>query len=103
VGLFVGGFCAVVNILLFNAFLTFTSAWFAAPSAFLLAAALNYWLCILMLFRHRSKWSTWGELGVYGVLVAAVGGIDLLSIMACSALGLRRGRRRPRPPAWRSH
>jgi dolichol-phosphate mannosyltransferase len=72
--LFVGGFCAIVNILLFNAFLTFTSAWFAAPLAFMLAAALNYWLCILVLFRHRSKWSTWGALGIYGVLVTVVGG-----------------------------
>src|SRR5215468_6035617 len=49
----VGGFCAIANLLLFNAFLTFTPAWFAVPSAFLLAAALNYWLCILVLFRHR--------------------------------------------------
>jgi len=79
--LFVGGFCAVVNILLFSAFLTCTSAWFAAPSAFLLAAALNYWLCILVLFRHRSKWSSWGEIGVYGMLIAAVGGIDFLATM----------------------
>jgi dolichol-phosphate mannosyltransferase len=85
--LFVGGFSAGVNILLFNAFLTFTSAWFAAPSAFILAAALNYWLCILVLFRHRSKWSTWGELGVYGVLVAAVGGIDLVSTIALLGAG----------------
>src|SRR5207253_732692 len=41
--LFVGGFCTVVNILLFSAFLACTSAWFAAPLAFMLAAALNYW------------------------------------------------------------
>jgi glycosyltransferase involved in cell wall biosynthesis len=86
--LFVGGVCAIVNVLLFHAFLTFTPVWYAAPSAFLLAAALNYWLCILVLFRHRSKWSTWGELGVYGGLVAVVGGIDLLSTMALISAGL---------------
>lgn len=86
--LLLGGFCAGVNILLFSAFLMCTSAWFAAPSAFLLAAALNYWLCIRVLFRHRAKWSTWGELGVYGVLAAAVGGIDLLSTMALLGAGL---------------
>ena len=85
--LFVGGVCAIVNILLFHAFLTFTSVWCAVPLAFFLAAALNYWLCILMLFRHRSKWSTWGELGVYSVLVAVVGGIDLLSTMALLSSG----------------
>src|SRR5207249_296361 len=62
-------------------------AWFAAPSAFLLAAALNYWLCILVLFRHRSKWSTWGELGVYGGLVAVVGWVDLLSTIVLLGAG----------------
>ena len=86
--LFVGGFCAGVNILLFNTFLRFMSAWFAAPLAFLLAAALNYWLCIHVLFRHQAKWSTWGELGVYGALVMAAGGIDLLSTIALLGAGL---------------
>jgi glycosyltransferase involved in cell wall biosynthesis len=85
--LFVGGVCAIVNVLLFNALLTFTPIWCAAPSAFLLAAALNYWLCILVLFRHRAKWSTWGELGVYCALVAVVGGIDLLSTIALLSAG----------------
>jgi dolichol-phosphate mannosyltransferase len=85
--LVVGGFCTIVNVLLFTVFLRCTSAWFAAPLAFLLAAALNYWLCILVLFRHRSKWSTWGELGVYGMLVAAVGGIDLLSTIVLLGAG----------------
>ena len=86
--LFVGGFCAAMNILLFSALLMYTSAWFAAPAAFLLAAALNYWLCILVLFRHRSKWSTWSELGVYGMLIAAVGGCDLLATMALLSVKL---------------
>jgi putative flippase GtrA len=86
--LFAGGFCAGLNILLFKAFLMFTSVWFAAPLAFLLAAALNYWLCIRILFRHRSKWSTWGELGVYGMLVVAAGGGDLLSTIALLGAGL---------------
>ena len=86
--LLVGGLCAGVNILLFSAFLLGTSAWFAAPLAFLLAAALNYWLCINILFRHRAKWSTWGEIGVYGVLVVVVGGMDLLSTIALLSVGL---------------
>src|SRR2546428_10562077 len=66
--LLAGGFCTIVNLLLFSAFLTYTSGWYAAPLAFLLAAALNYWLCILVLFRHRAMWSTWGELGDSGAL-----------------------------------
>jgi glycosyltransferase involved in cell wall biosynthesis len=86
--LFVGGFCAMVNLLLFNTFLMGISVWGATLLAFMLAAALNYWLCILLLFRHRSKWSTWSELGVYGVLVAVVGGIDLLATIALLGAGL---------------
>lgn len=84
----VGGFCAGVNILLFSVFLLCMSAWFAASLAFLLAAALNYWLCIHVLFRRRAKWSTWGEFGVYGVLVVAVGGVDLLATIALLGTGL---------------
>jgi glycosyltransferase involved in cell wall biosynthesis len=85
---FVGGFCAVANLLFFNAFLLVMSAWFAAPLAFILTAMLNYWLCILVLFRHRAKWSTWGELGIYSAFVAAVGCIDLFSTLALLGLGL---------------
>jgi glycosyltransferase involved in cell wall biosynthesis len=84
----VGSLCAVVNLVLFNAFLSFTSAWLAAPAAFMLAAVLNYWLCIRVLFRHRAKWSTWGELGVYGALVLIVGGVDLLSTIAFLSTGV---------------
>ena len=84
---FVGGFCAVANLLCFNAFLTFMSAWFATPLAFILTAMLNYWLCILVLFRHRAKWSTWGELGIYSAFVAAVGCIDLFSTLALLGTG----------------
>jgi putative flippase GtrA len=83
----VGGFCAVANLLFFNAFLTFLSAWFAAPLAFILTTILNYWLCILVLFRHRAKWSTWGELGIYSTFVAAVGCIDLFSTLALLGTG----------------
>jgi glycosyltransferase involved in cell wall biosynthesis len=83
----VGGFCAVANLLFFNAFLIFLSAWFAAPLAFILTAILNYWLCILVLFRHRAKWSTWGELGIYSTFVAAVGCIDLFSTLALLGMG----------------
>jgi putative flippase GtrA len=84
----VGGVCAGVNILLFSAFLLGTSAWIAAPMAFLLAAALNYWLCIHLLFRRWAKWSTWGELGVYSVLVVTAGGVDLLATIALLGAGL---------------
>lgn len=86
--LWVGGFCAGVNILLFRALLLSLSVWCAAPVAFLLAAALNYWLCIHLLFRHRAKWSTWGEIGIYGALVATVGGVDLLSTVVLLRAGL---------------
>jgi putative flippase GtrA len=84
---FIGGFCTVANLLFFSAFLLFLSAWFAAPLAFILTAILNYWLCILVLFRHQAKWPTWGELGMYSAFIAAVGCIDLLPTVALLGTG----------------
>jgi dolichol-phosphate mannosyltransferase len=55
----------------------------------LLAAALNYWLCIHVLFRHRATCRLGARSGVYSVLAAVVGGIDLLATMALLGVGLR--------------
>ena len=86
--LLVGGLCAIANLALFGVLMPFTSAWIAAPVAFIAAAALNYRLCTLLLFRRRAKWSTWGELAAYALLVTTVGGIDLLSTVALIRSGL---------------
>ncbi len=48
----------------------------SAPLAFLSAAALNYLLCVLLVFRHGARWSGRAEIGVYLAVVGAVAGID---------------------------
>jgi glycosyltransferase involved in cell wall biosynthesis len=83
----IGAVCAVVNLLLFNLLVGRTSPWTAAPVAFVAAAILNYWLCILLLFRRNARWSTAGELAVYTGLVVAVGGADAAFTVALLAAG----------------
>jgi len=77
--LLVGGVAAMANVALFASLSRVMSAWLAAPAAFVLAAALNYALCVSLLFRRRAQWSTAGEVGTYAALVIGVGAIDLLS------------------------
>jgi glycosyltransferase involved in cell wall biosynthesis len=45
-------------------------------SAFVLAAAVNYILCILILFRHNSRWNNFGELSLYLLSVTIMCGLD---------------------------
>jgi glycosyltransferase involved in cell wall biosynthesis len=78
----IGGLCAIANLLLFSSFSQLASPWIAAPAAFATAAILNYWLCVTLLFRRRTRWSGWGEFVAYSALVVAVGAIDLLSTIA---------------------
>jgi glycosyltransferase involved in cell wall biosynthesis len=44
--------------------------------SFILAAAVNYILCILILFRHNSRWKTPGELFLYLLSVSFMGALD---------------------------
>jgi putative flippase GtrA len=46
-------------------------------SAFIIAAAANYLLCILILFRHKARWNSWIEILIYIFIVAEVALIDL--------------------------
>jgi hypothetical protein len=49
----------------------------ATPTAFVLAAALNYWLSIWILFRHKARWTSLGEISIFAAVVLCIGGIDL--------------------------
>ena len=48
----------------------------STPASFLVAAALNYILCITLLFRHKVRWNTAGELVAYLVTIALMGVLD---------------------------
>jgi glycosyltransferase involved in cell wall biosynthesis len=74
----IGGISALFNLLVFLGMLA--AGWTvtaAAPTAFVLAAAANYQLCILLLFRHKARWNSTNEMIIYFVVVALVGVLDL--------------------------
>lgn len=76
--LFIGGFSAIVNYLLFMGLLKTGGAIVASASvAFVVAAVVNYLLCIAVLFRHKAKWGSFGELMMYFIIVAAIGVFDV--------------------------
>ena len=42
----------------------------------MIAAALNYFLCIAILFRHKARWNTVGEIIAYLATILLMGMID---------------------------
>lgn len=87
--LFIGGASAVLNLLLFTLLTGLgLSVIPAATAAYVAAAAGNYLLCISILFRHRAYWNTWGELLVYGLVVALTGVMDVMTTSVLVAGGM---------------
>jgi dolichol-phosphate mannosyltransferase len=78
--LFIGGLSALVNLGLFVAMTEArVSVEIAAPTAFLVAAGVNYYLSILILFRHRARWRSGVEILLFSIMVVAIGCFDYLS------------------------
>jgi len=78
--LLIGGVAAIVNL---EAFLYLLSAGISIPVAaaiaFVVAAGVNYYLSIALLFRHRARWNTLMELLTYTGVVIGVGIFDVIS------------------------
>lgn len=86
---FIGSFCAIVNILLFAAFMALNlPVTLAIILAFAIAALLNYLLCLMLLFRHKSRWSAPGEFASYILVVLIMCVADILVTNGLIALGL---------------
>ncbi len=76
--IFIGGISALVNLLIFLAlFNSHGMVELAAPTAFIIAAILNYYLSIKLLFKHQAKWNAPVEILFYSLLVIFVGLFDL--------------------------
>jgi dolichol-phosphate mannosyltransferase len=74
----IGGVAAVVNLLLFLTLLsTGLGVSTAALTAFFVAAFVNYYLSIKLLFRHKAKWRTVTEIVIFLAVVTVVGLVDL--------------------------
>jgi putative flippase GtrA len=87
--LFIGGVSAVSNIVFFSIFL---AAGMGMPAAVMLsftgAALVNYLLCISILFRHKARWTTAGEIVAYLATLAIMGAFDMAITMSLTATGL---------------
>lgn len=77
--LFIGGFSAIVNLLLFLALYQQVGVTAAAPIAFFTAAFVNYFLSIKILFRHKARWKSASELLIFLLVVGIVSLVDLYS------------------------
>jgi glycosyltransferase involved in cell wall biosynthesis len=85
--LFIGGVSMLANIAFFMiGNVLAVPVDYSIAGAFVLAAAVNYALCILILFKHKARWRTWGELFLYGITVAFMGSIDFGLTRALMAL-----------------
>jgi glycosyltransferase involved in cell wall biosynthesis len=56
--------------------------------AYIIATLTNYLLCIAILFRHKAKWSSGGELAVYMLTVIFMGFVDYGLMLGFTATGL---------------
>jgi glycosyltransferase involved in cell wall biosynthesis len=76
--LFIGGASALVNL---AAFLTALNGGLgivpSASLAFIIAAAVNYFLCIALLFRHKARWSSLNEIAIFIITILMIGIIDI--------------------------
>jgi dolichol-phosphate mannosyltransferase len=75
---FVGCAAAAVNLLIFLLLNSFGVVLkIAAPTAFIVAAAVNYLLSVLLVFRHKAKWGNTLEICVYCIVVLTGAAFDL--------------------------
>jgi putative flippase GtrA len=84
----IGGFSALVNLAIFlglyRAGLALESS---ALAAFFLAALVNYWLSIKLIFRHEARWKTATEFVVFLTVVGLIGLVDMYCTRMFVALG----------------
>ena len=76
--LFIGGISAFVNFLAFmGLFHLGLEVTVSAPVAYIIAAIVNYFLCIFLLFRHRARWNSAMEVFFFILIVFLIGILDL--------------------------
>jgi putative flippase GtrA len=90
--LFIGGTAALVNLACFLVFNAWGANLFASVvGAFFIAAAVNYVLSIVFLFRHKARWSTSMELVMFALVVLTACGLDYAFTAGFMAMGLSAG------------
>ena len=87
--LFIGGLSAIVNIASFLIFAKiFESLLLNIALAFVISATVNYLLCISLLFKHKARWSSFGEIITYIITLIIMGALDYYSTYWFLLLGM---------------
>ena len=87
--LLIGTGAAAINLSLFSSmYFSGIRVAMAALTAFISAAAVNYCLCILILFRHKARWNSKIEILIYISLVSVVALVDLGITSSLFTLGV---------------
>ena len=87
--LFIGGVSAIANIALFSVLLgRGMELSLAVVLAFLMAALVNYLLCITILFKHKTRWTSSGEIAAYMMTLAIMGAVDVAITVPLAGAGL---------------
>jgi glycosyltransferase involved in cell wall biosynthesis len=87
--LFIGGVSAVGNLVFFSLlFAARVEMALAVVLAFAGAALVNYLLCIAILFRHKARWNTAGEIFMYLLTLAIMGAFDVGITMSLAGWGM---------------
>ena len=87
--LFIGGLSAVVNIAAFLILTKFfESLILNIAIAFVLSALTNYLLCISLLFKHKARWSSFGEIITYIITLVIMGAFDYYSTYLFLFIGM---------------
>ncbi len=87
--IFIGGISAIVNILTFVILAKISGNLVVNVAiSFILASIVNYLLCILLLFRHKARWSSFMEITTYIITLAIMGCVDYYSTLLFLTLGL---------------
>jgi dolichol-phosphate mannosyltransferase len=84
----IGGLSAIVNLLLFLMLYRELGVTVAAPVAFFVAAFVNYYLSIKILFRHKARWKSSLEVVVFLFVVGVVSVVDLYTTQFFITLGM---------------
>ena len=73
----IGVISGIVNVVAFSIFVdSGLGIKIATLTAFAISACLNYFLCVALLFRHKARWNTFGEVAAYLCSVSLMGLVD---------------------------
>lgn len=88
----IGGISAVVNLFIFLGLInTGFGITIATPTAYIIAAIVNYFMCVYLLFKHKARWSTLNEVVLFVLVVGLVGVIDLGATSMLMSFGIYAG------------